>query len=67
MGKVKQLEIVIDGISMSISEATVDKVLSDYERANPGRIAESMSSEEFASRMMAELKDSAFQTTKGNA
>lgn len=67
MANVKRLEFVIDGISMSISEATVHKVLADYERANPGRIAESMSSDEFASRMMAELKDSAFQTPKGNA
>lgn len=67
MGDIKCMEIVIGGVTMSLSPATIDKVMADYERENPGRLADNMPGDEFASRMMKELKDSAFQTPKGSA
>lgn len=65
--KTKRLDIAIDGITMSISPATVEKVMGDFERENPGRLATGMTSAEFADRMMKQLKASAFQTPKGEA
>lgn len=52
---------------MELTPATIDEVMADFERENPGRIADAMSSKEFADRMMAKLKDSAFLTTKGKS
>ena len=67
MSDIKKLEFVMNGITMSITDETVDKVMADFERENPLRTADSMSSKEFADRMMNELEASAFSTTKGNA
>lgn len=64
---VKKMEFVIGGITMSLTESSVDKVMADFERENPGRLASGMSSKEFSDRMMSELKASAFSTTRGNA
>ena len=67
MSGIKKLEFVMNGITMSVTEETVDKVMADFERENPLQMADSMSSKEFADRMMKELEASAFSTTKGNA
>lgn len=67
MSGIKKLEFVVGGVTMSVTEETVDKVMADFERDNPLRTADSMSSAEFADRMMKELKASAFITTKGSA
>lgn len=65
--KPNKIEFVIGGVTMELTPSTIDEVEADFVRENPLRLPESMSSEEFADRMMKKLMDSAFKTPKGSA
>lgn len=56
-----------DKVSISITPAMIEAVMTEWEAAHPGRNAREMTSKEFGDRMMEKIYASAELITKGNA
>lgn len=57
--KTKEMKFVFGNIEMSWTPETVERVMRQWEAEHPGMSARDMGSEEFATRMMNELRASA--------